>query len=260
MNGTAPTYPAMNDNRVEPNSFRNKTYSVCNQNILAWVPPTARMLLDVGCGTGQNSEVLRQRIPEIRTYGLTISPPEHDAANSVMDGCWVCDLEEELPPEIHELRFDVILCSHVLEHLREPKLVLRRLLTLLHPSGRVLIALPNIAFYRHRLQLALGRFNYQTYGVFDETHLRFFTCDSARAMISSATGTLSLSRSAVHGNVPLGPTRDLLGKRISQKLDALGRRLYPNLFGSEILLDAVLNTENGALSAPAGTTAGDISL
>jgi SAM-dependent methyltransferase len=233
----------MDDNPVELNSYRNKTYSVCNQNILAWVPLTARVLLDVGCGTGQNSAALRQRIPEIHTYGLTVSPLERDAASEVMDGCWACDIEEALPPEIQKLRFDVILCSHVLEHLHHPESVLRRLLALLHPSGRVLIALPNIAFYKHRLQLALGRFKYQTYGVFDETHLRFFTWDTARAMVSSARDTLNLSRSAVHGNVPLGPARHLLGKRMSQKLDALGRRLYPNLFGSEILLDAVLNPE-----------------
>src|SRR5947209_2652100 len=124
-----------------------KIYDVCNANILAWVPRGTRLLLDVGCGSGQNSAVLRKQMPELRAFGITISATEQEAANSVMEQCWICDLEGELPPELDALQFDVILFSHVLEHLREPKQVLRRFLKFLQPSGRLLIALPNISFY-----------------------------------------------------------------------------------------------------------------
>jgi SAM-dependent methyltransferase len=83
-------------------------------------------------------------------------------------------------------RFDVIIYADVLEHLKNPKDVLVSLNQNLAPNGIVIISLPNIANFYCRIQLLLGRFNYQDRGIFDRTHLRFFTRKTFRAFLEEA--------------------------------------------------------------------------
>src|SRR5262249_1595784 len=71
-------------------------------------------------------------------------------------------------------RFDVILLGDVLEHLRHPDRVLRRLQPLLVSSGHLVVSIPNVAHGSVRLALLLGRFDYTPSGLLDDTPLRFF--------------------------------------------------------------------------------------
>jgi hypothetical protein len=85
-----------------------------------------------------------------------------------------------------------------------------------------------------------GRFEYQQEGILDETHLRFFSFDSAPRMLLSRTSELELVEHRGSGNLPLGPLRrHLLPASASGALDRLACRLGPNLFGWQILLRAV---------------------
>ncbi len=83
-------------------------------------------------------------------------------------------------------RFDLILFADVLEHVADPLAVLRRLLGYLTDDGHVLVSLPNVAAWTVRLGLLAGRFDYRPSGILDDTHLRFFTRDSARRLLEDA--------------------------------------------------------------------------
>ena len=63
----------------------------------------------------------------------------------------------------------------VLEHLRDPLAVLMEFTESLKDDGVVIISLPNIANIYVRLNLLIGRFDYQDRGILDRTHIRFFT-------------------------------------------------------------------------------------
>jgi len=52
----------------------------------------------------------------------------------------------------------------------------------LKDDGRVIISLPNIARLEIRLKLLVGKFDYQP-GILSADHLRFFTRQSATALI-----------------------------------------------------------------------------
>lgn len=78
--------------------------------------------------------------------------------------------------------YDAVIFGDVLEHVRNPREVLERLIGLLKPGGKVLISLPNVANIWVRLNLLLGRFNYTRVGILDETHLRFFTLKTAKQL------------------------------------------------------------------------------
>jgi 2-polyprenyl-3-methyl-5-hydroxy-6-metoxy-1,4-benzoquinol methylase len=80
-------------------------------------------------------------------------------------------------------RFDVILAGDVLEHLLSPQQVLDRASHLLVPGGRVVVSLPHVAHVDLRLSLLQGRFDYNRFGLLDDTHLRFFTLKTIQEMV-----------------------------------------------------------------------------
>jgi SAM-dependent methyltransferase len=210
-----------------------------NADVIALVPASARTVLDVGCGAGSNAALLLRSDPDKRIYGITGSESEAAQARRHMVRCWVSDLEGPLPAELAALRFDCIVLSHVLEHLRDPAALLARLSTQLEPGGHCIIAVPNVMNWRERAQFLAGKFEYQKNGTLDETHLRFFTYYSAPRLLLAASPELRLVRTRVTGNVPLWVARrHLLPASVSQKIDRLGCERWPNLFGSQILIEA----------------------
>lgn len=187
-------------------------------------------ILDVGCGAGDNAMQLKAR--GRRVDGITLSATEFDIARTRMDRVILADIEtwnSDYPEE----EFDALLLSHVLEHLVDPPAALRRLLPLLRPGSRVYVALPNVLFWRQRLEFLAGRFDYTDAGTLDRTHLRFYTHASAKQLIVDAG--LALVQTSSIGSAPLRPLRAVLPKA-SRAIDRMACRLWPNLFGHNVIL------------------------
>jgi methionine biosynthesis protein MetW len=155
--------------------------------VLEAVPDGARVL-DIGCATGYLAAALGERGCAV----VGLEPNSHAAAAarehcvSVIEG----DIEEpairaRLPGDR-----DAVLFADVLEHLRDPYNTLAFARTLLASGGRVIVSLPNIAHWTGRRALLRGRFPYADYGLFDRTHLRFFTRESAHALARDAGYTV----------------------------------------------------------------------
>lgn len=221
-----------------PGGVERRVYdNAANPALCALLGPGARRVLDVGCGAGQNAAWLRRQHPGLIVEGITASPAEAARARRHLDRCWSFDVEGGFPAELEAQRFDAILCSHVLEHLREPSLVLARLARLLTPGGCVLCAVPNVLGWRQRLAFLAGRFEYTLDGVLDSTHLRFYTFATADRYLLADAPELRLEEKRVTGSVPLGwLRRHVLPGAWSAGIDAFGCRVRPNLFGAEILL------------------------
>ena len=211
-----------------------------NPDLLARVQCTSGQVLDVGCGAGDNARLLGEACDPLRIVGITASPKEASIARKHMQDCLVADIENELPSVFEPNSFDCILFSHVLEHLREPSRVLASFVPYLKEGGQVLIAVPNIANFRSRWELVMGRFEYQATGVFDETHLRFFTYHSADQFLLRDVMGLELAEKTVTGSVPLWVFRRyFFSNSFSHYLDQMGRRLFPNLFGGQVILNLI---------------------
>jgi hypothetical protein len=80
-------------------------------------------------------------------------------------------------------KFDVVMCADVLEHLRDPRPLLNLLPQFLNDSGCVLMSLPNASHLSVVASLMAGRFPYQSKGLLDTTHLRFFGRDDIDALL-----------------------------------------------------------------------------
>ncbi len=131
-------------------------------------------------------------------------------------------------------KFDVILLADVLEHLVDPTQVLRDLKKYLKPDGRIVISLPNVAYFEVRLSLLFGRWNMTEAGILDKTHLHFFTMNTARDLIVNSGLVVEKCR-------PLSGTFERFGYN---KLFRIGQKLlfmFPKLFAYQILLVARLD-------------------
>ena len=164
--------------------------------------------------------------------GITLSPAEELEALRYCEKVLLADLNEGIPAEAHS-GYDVILFSHVLEHLFDPTQALRDAARILKENGVLAIALPNVLTWRVRLQFLLGRFEYSSAGILDDTHIRFYTFDSGRRMLQRNGFDVGLARA--DGGFPLWKGRKLIPLRLQKAVDRWASECFPGLFGFQSL-------------------------
>ena len=159
----------------------------------------AHSVLDVGCSNGFFSRHLVAR--GCRVVGVERDPVAAKQAQSVCDRVIVGDVESpSVQAKVTEM-FDAVVLGDVLEHLRSPGELLTCIReSWLYPDGRVVLSVPNSGHWVFRREVLKGRFPYRWYGLFDRTHLRFFSRDSLYAMIEESGYTVEKSAIAVNHN------------------------------------------------------------
>ena len=112
------------------------------------------------------------------------APGLRDGCERAVERCRLGDvaMAGDDAAELGGERFDAVLFADVLEHLRDPAAVLRRA----RAAPLAIVSLPNIAHWTARRALLRGRFPQEDFGLFDRTHLRFFTRASAHALAREA--------------------------------------------------------------------------
>lgn len=222
----------------EPSPENNRIYANQGNVPLINLMSNAAAVLDVGCGAGDNAKILFERNPNCKVFGITHSELEARIAGEVMEQCWVLDLEKFESLDVGG-QFDTLIFSHVLEHLRDPSQILYKLCKYLKPGGEVLIAVPNVLSWRMRIKFLLGDFQYESAGVLDDTHLRFFTHFTADEYLLKKCSDLQLVSKTVTGSFPLWMLRrHIFPAKWCDWIDQWACQRWPNLFGSQILIKA----------------------
>jgi 2-polyprenyl-3-methyl-5-hydroxy-6-metoxy-1,4-benzoquinol methylase len=211
---------------------RDKRYvNSGNPALVAQFPKDARSALDVGCGSGAHARILAAR--GCMVDGITLSQIEHSDALPYCRKCWIHDLENGLPSEVRS-DYDLVVASHVLEHLRWPDRLLRQIRSALAPDrGRLLCALPNVLSYKNRFRLLAGRFEYEESGIMDASHFRWFTFNSAARLIEQAG--FKIIAHFGDGSAPLPLVRRLLPSAISTAIDRAATGVLPGVFAGQII-------------------------
>lgn len=153
--------------RYQFKPFVGSSHAWALEKICAHHPSHA--VLDIGTGRGAIGEALRAQ----GFTNLTGVEPDEEArrvATPIYDT--LVPTLEELPVDRH---FDVVLLLDVLEHTPDPDRFLQHALRHLAPTGELLISVPNIAHWSARLTLLFGFWPRMDRGIFDRTHLHFFT-------------------------------------------------------------------------------------
>ncbi|MEA2176974.1 MAG: hypothetical protein QOG77_271 [Solirubrobacteraceae bacterium] len=198
--------------------------------LIEGVPHGARVL-DVGCAAGHLAQALRDG-RGASVLGLEPDPVAADAARR--RGVEVVEGSVEDPAVRARIAgpFDALVLGDVLEHLADPWAALGALTGVLRPGGTAVVSLPNAAHWTVRRALLCGRFPREDHGLFDRTHLRWFTLADARALVTGA-GLDVVREAYTEAPLPLEAHVALPGA-----LRSLAVRRAPALFALQIVLIA----------------------
>ncbi|WP_426328037.1 class I SAM-dependent methyltransferase [Pedobacter sp. R-06] len=215
----------------------DKTYSnVGNSNILQFINKDDCRVLDIGCGAGDNAKILKGQNHFID--GITLSDAEKKIADQYFENVYIFDLENGLPSEVKNNHYDYILCSHVLEHIAFPEKLLKDLEEITSKQEtKILVALPNIMYYKTRIKIALGNFDYTDDGIMDYTHLRWYTIKSAKKLFLRYN--FAIQTSYVDGLPPFYSFFKILGINSVKNIKKLLFFISPSFFGSEIVFELI---------------------
>lgn len=180
-------------------------------------------LLEIGCGSGGTAAYAKSTGKCGWCCGVELFEQAGLEAMTKLDAVVIGDIEDSrlvLP----DGPFDILLLSEVLEHLVNPWAVLRRLSTLLKPGATVISGSPNVSHHSVLRELVAGRWRYEEKGIFDMTHLRWFTPNSYQEMFETCGFWVEQS----------GPACPLRWK--ARLFDRLTRGYFRHLLHAQIVL------------------------
>lgn len=198
--------------------------------------------LDFGCGDGRSKGSWLKGL--VGTYvGVDVSQNAVDEARS--RGIEALRIEEGASLPFDDNSFDVAVAFDVFEHLFEPQKAAVEISRVLRPGAALLAQVPNIAYWRRRLDLAVfSRWDpmgddQAVTAPWRDPHVRFFTRSSLRRMLEQS-GFAPVSVTGFGGgflrDIPLlrGLVRTVDGGRVYQRLE----RAVPSLLGHSLLAAA----------------------
>jgi len=170
-------------------------------------------VIDLGCGDGGLGKRLIQG-RGCRVWGIEVSREGVRKALENGVAATVGDLDSGFPFETN--RFDYGILAAVLEHVYRPRFVLEEALRI---SRKLIVAFPNVAHAKSRLQLLMGRFpRKMLFGQhwYDTRHIHLFSLKDMREFL------------AARG---LAPVKTVCFGRDNQSR-SVPADLFPNLFGT----------------------------
>jgi len=137
-------------------------------------------ILDYGCGSGALLKELSSRGFD-SLYGVDFAPqsgwePSERESDGQRPRFLLLDHEGGVPAAVSDMRFDLIIVSHVLEHLVEFD-VLAKFFDLLKPGGCLYIEVPDAARYHEFERL-------EFFYYFDRLHVNHFSCWALKRLLS----------------------------------------------------------------------------
>lgn len=204
-----------------------------NSEVLKRVPEGAVHILDVGCGAGVLAGLLKERGKVVD--GITISETERSAALQNCRDVFLYNLENGLPVQLQARKYDCIICSHVLEHIVYPTQLLQQIYASLHNGGVLIIALPNLMHYKSRIELIKGNFPYQEAGIWDYTHVKWYTFKSAQKLLSHFG--FAVIEADVTGELPFNRVmKKIAPATLRRKIFCFLKWISRGFFGYQILV------------------------
>jgi len=152
--------------------------------VLKLVGKDAQRVLDVGCSNGEMGKYIKA-YNNSTVFGVDISAQAIAEARKKLNAAYVYDAEGDapVPKEILQQPYDAIVISEVLEHLLYPEKLLRRVRELSDRDTDIIITVPNVLFWKNRLKLFFGKFDYTDEGLMDRGHIHFFSWQSLQNIL-----------------------------------------------------------------------------
>lgn len=161
---------------VEPSYYQN-----VRPEVMASLPNIPKRVLELGCGEGFFGYELKKcyqcHVTGIELFEEAARPARErldEVYNESLDGFDFSRLG----------KYDLIVANDVLEHLKDPWIVVKQLKEHLTDEGYFVASIPNIQYHQIVTALLKGRWDYTERGILDRTHLRFFTRQTASELFA----------------------------------------------------------------------------
>lgn len=152
----------------------NPYYLSIRTDIQPYIPQRIERTLDVGCATGVFSEMLKET-RMVEAWGIEMVEECAHIAKTKLDNVLIGTFDEvyqQLPNDY----FDCVFFNDVLEHMLRPEDALRKIKEKLASNGIIIASIPNIRFIGALTEVLVKKdWKYTDSGIFDRTHLRFYT-------------------------------------------------------------------------------------
>lgn len=217
----------MRETPIAGYSYKNASYfSGARRLFIDSLPsnPEAK-LLEIGCGNGDTAAYALRQNKCGWCCGVELCEAAAELAKPRLNRVRVGNVET-IDFDFPEGFFDVLILSEVLEHLVDPWATLRRLRRLMKPGALVRSGSPNVCHRSVLRTLLAGRWRYEDKGIFDATHLRWFSPATYRDAFESGGFKVDY----------VGPAAPLRFK--ARTLNALTLGKFQYLFHSQIYLKA----------------------
>jgi 2-polyprenyl-3-methyl-5-hydroxy-6-metoxy-1,4-benzoquinol methylase len=148
--------------------------------------PSNQNILDIGCFSGEllNRVKINQKVSN-SYFGADL---ENYLSKefSFIKFCSLDFNDKNLNKVFENQKFDIVILGDILEHLVNPWSALSNIEQIIQDSSRILISIPNSGHWYFRLKILFGKIEYTNNGLFDKTHLRFFTKKSSKELIKDS--------------------------------------------------------------------------
>jgi 2-polyprenyl-3-methyl-5-hydroxy-6-metoxy-1,4-benzoquinol methylase len=197
------------------------------------IAPLSNNILDLGCFTGEllNRVRINQDVSN-NFFGADLENFVRKDFNFIK--FYLLDFNStNLSDVFDNKKFDIVILGDVLEHLVNPWDALNSVDQITHESSNVLISMPNSGHWYFRLKVLFGRIEYTNNGLFDKTHLRFFTRKSSAELINGSNfKVVSTDYSSI-------PWENLFKRGMASKVLSIFERflifLRPQLFAYQFI-------------------------
>lgn len=163
------------------------SYTGKRNDIVNLIPKGVYKVLDIGCSIGTLGKQLKQR-NNAEVIGIESNNEMALEAENNLDKVIIADVEElNFSDYFPSDYFDCIILADILEHLRNPWIVLRKIPEILRKNGIVIASIPNVRHYTTIFNLVIkGTWPYRERGIHDRNHLRFFTLKNIKEMFENS--------------------------------------------------------------------------
>ncbi len=180
--------------------MNNNYYQQNRLEMLDFIPLNSKKILDIGCGEGNFSYILKEKL-KAEVWGIEKNETAFNLARKKLDKVLLGDATLLLDL-LDDNYFDCLVLNDILEHLVDPYNFLEKLKSKLSQNGVIVFSVPNVRYLLNLKNLLINKdWRYENEGVLDKTHLRFFTKKS----LINTFNQLNFNIIEIKGINPLNP-------------------------------------------------------
>ncbi|MFM9267853.1 methyltransferase domain-containing protein [Tychonema sp. BBK16] len=130
-----------------------------NHELLNLLPPDAKVIVEIGCGTGATGAQYKLTNPHCQYIGIECDREKAKIAVDRLNWVTIANIEEtdiaslDIAPDT----VDCLIFGDLLPYLKNPWDILKQYSVLLNPEGQVFAKIPNVQYWRRIVHLLRGQ-------------------------------------------------------------------------------------------------------